>query len=1222
VCSEGWLDGRATRRVRTQGLEHLRGSGRLALAPSGLVLLLLAALCVGVFGVGVAGTVVSARTVARAGGHARATTRLPLALAATASGMIGAQAHGLRVVRRDGVLAASGGGISSSFTRTGVRVTTADGAVRLSLVGVGYGRRVTAVKEVAPVAVGRSVSYRRGWLREWYRNGPSGLEQGFRLSRRPAGNESGQLTLAVGFGGPLLARHSGSGVVFASVDGRAVLRYGGLRVRDAAGRSLRAEIAVLGRRLMLRVWDRGAHYPLTVDPTIASNGPVELPAPGSLSSGAYYGSGVAVSADGNMALIGEPGADGGVGAVWVFTLANGTWTEQQKLTAPTTGFDPLAESGAGQFGFDVALSFDGSTALISAPDNVGAGGADGVGMAWVFTLDGGTWVDRYALVGDGQGNGSFGGSLALSADGTTALVGESGATGYVGAAWAFTLTSTGSSRRTELVGPTTGPGTEDGDAQFGDSVALNNSGGTAVIGGPYDNDGDGAAWAFELNGTTWSEPQKLTGTGGGGESGHGLFGWSVAISPYTRDFSYDTTLIGGIDDDNGVGAAWVFGISTFNPTTWGLQGPKLLAPTTGAGQEQGDAQFGTDVAFGYSSALGETALIGGPRNNGDVGAAWVFASPGATAWVEQQKLTAPTTPGADGFGDSVAASSNDTLISDPYDHDDAGSVWATPDAPAPACTPERSYNFFGLSSNYQNCSLVGLHQARTSVDGAGGLPDNGNDYCVPTSAMDWIVWLANFGYLNPTFGVGGPLPAHTDWTNPANFNFMTNHISLMGLLMGTSATSGTSNSGLVSGIESWLHLGEFGLPVNVNTYQSVKNYPANPNQMGVAAADGALVMVHIATYTYDQQGNKLLRTGGHMVAYQQGVTEASSSTATIHVMDPLDPAYADHVQLPYHADEWVLTPGANVFSGHGLWSISRGGVSIPGQFYDGYTEITPEQVYSIDARRMVVDTPFRFVASHRHPRAARRLRLRIGTGVLDFAVAPEGFAEPFLRADSNTIFQVNRLTGETTRYAEGPVGASHLIYGGPAETLFVAGRHELIALNRRGRTIASLRLAHPIDALAYDDHAGRLVALLGAAHRVEFLSRSLRVLGSVEMSASLLAGKGAIALAVGPNGRLFIHDDGQPMVATAAPTATGTTSTNFSADKPRFTTMRLHDAPGAVGLAVDDRGHLFVSSHGRLVELLANGEPAPHSYFTGMPAAGIVRLSGSFSNAAPSTSFQ
>ena len=52
---------------------------------------------------------------------------------------------------------------------------------------------------------------------------------------------------------------------------------------------------------------------------------------------------------------------------------------------------------------------------------------------------------------------------------------------------------------------------------------------TALIGGPGDNEGVGAAWVFTRSGTTWTQQgAKLTGSG---ETGAGEFGTSVALSP-------------------------------------------------------------------------------------------------------------------------------------------------------------------------------------------------------------------------------------------------------------------------------------------------------------------------------------------------------------------------------------------------------------------------------------------------------------------------------------------------------------------------------------------------------------------------------------------------------------------------------------------------------------------------------------------------------------------
>ena len=80
-----------------------------------------------------------------------------------------------------------------------------------------------------------------------------------------------------------------------------------------------------------------------------------------------FGDSVAVSADGDTALIGGPEDNDLVGAAWVFTRQGSTWTQQgPKLTASD-------ESGQGQFGSSVALSGDGNTALIGAHDDKGWG---------------------------------------------------------------------------------------------------------------------------------------------------------------------------------------------------------------------------------------------------------------------------------------------------------------------------------------------------------------------------------------------------------------------------------------------------------------------------------------------------------------------------------------------------------------------------------------------------------------------------------------------------------------------------------------------------------------------------------------------------------------------------------------------------------------------------------------------------------------------------------
>jgi hypothetical protein len=530
-------------------------------------------------------------------------------------------------------------------------------------------------------------------------------------------------------------------------------------------------------------------------------------------------------------------------------------------------------------------------------------------------------------------------------------------------------------------------------------------------------------------------------------------------------------------------------------------------------------------------------------------------------------------------------------------------------APARAnCTPTRQISG-SHTWQYVNCSVVDLDQLRApGPGGAGGLPNNGDMYCVPTSAMDWMVYLAKWGYIPtiPNFPI--PIPPNKDWTDSANFNEMSRYLHLMGNFMGTTPTGGTGGSGLVNGVDTWLLLNAIKgkttpLPGIVKVFQQVTNYNPDPNAMGEDAASGALVMVNIGFY--DSDGN---RTGGHEVVLQQGSNNDHSSVV-IHVMDPNDPKIEDHVQSPYTPEQWTLFPRAG-----GGWSITTGppGVSYGTPRYDGYSAIEPEYVFSSDAPAMIVDRPFVFGESTVHPRQASRFKLQ-GTGpVLDFAIAPEGFEEPYIARGSSQIRQVDALDGTVSPLADGPAGAAHLAFGGPTQTLFVSGASQLVGLDRTGHQIASAKLAHTLDALAFDDHGGRLVGISAAQRRLTFYSPELHTLGSIGVPARMLAGRGALSLDVSRAGVVLIHRDGQPAIGVIK-TANG---------KLNFRTERLFGVSNPRGLAVDDRNHLFFDVRGHLAELLANGHPVKGSVFDGMPAAGIVHVARSYSNAPSGVLFQ
>src|SRR6202012_2786450 len=142
-----------------------------------------------------------------------------------------------------------------------------------------------------------------------------------------------------------------------------------------------------------------------------------------------------------------------------------------------------------------------------------------------------------------------GAAVTISADGAEALIGAPADEGTV---FAFKRSGAKWSEEDELTpNDELGPG-----AEFGASLAISESGTTALIGGP--NDGvakagaqiAGAAWVYTHSGSTWTQGAKLTGSA---ESGAGRFGASLSLSA-----DGDTALIGSPSEASGTGSARVF----------------------------------------------------------------------------------------------------------------------------------------------------------------------------------------------------------------------------------------------------------------------------------------------------------------------------------------------------------------------------------------------------------------------------------------------------------------------------------------------------------------------------------------------------------------------------------------------------------------------------------------------------------------------------------------
>ena len=291
--------------------------------------------------------------------------------------------------------------------------------------------------------------------------------------------------------------------------------------------------------------------------------------------------------------------------------------------------------------FGLSVSISGNTVIIGAysDDDKGINS----GSAYIFTNNGGTWIQTQKLTADDGESGNFFG-LSVAISGNIAIVGanlddDSGF--FSGSAYIFTNNG-GTWSQTQKLTASDG---DDGD-RFGTSVAISCN--TAIVGANLDDDkgsASGSAYIFTNNGGTWTQTQKLTASDG--DNGD-RFGISVAIS--------GNNAIIGANQYNTMGSAYIF---TNNGGTW-IQIQKIIADDGAM-----DDQFGRSVAIS-----GNKAIVGANFND-DKGSAYIFTNNGGT-WSQIQKLTADDRDINDEFGRSVAISGNTAIVGAYLDDDKGG----------------------------------------------------------------------------------------------------------------------------------------------------------------------------------------------------------------------------------------------------------------------------------------------------------------------------------------------------------------------------------------------------------------------------------------------------------------------------------------------------------------------------------------------------------------------
>ena len=509
--------------------------------------------------------------------------------------------------------------ITIIYTQSGTaEFSDSENAFGLTLSGLGRAGNISPAGKGSVRDSGKQLDIARPGYTEWYRNNEEGVEQGVTIMSRQPG--SGLLQVRFGLtGDAALLREDNRTLTITGASKTPLFVYTGLHAFSADGRELPASLAADGTTITWVVDDTGAVYPVTIDPVVISASAPTARFTGGADSDSFGGS-ASLSSDGSRALVGAYGANSNTGAAYIFEKPAGGWSGTTSASAATARFTGGATGDC--FGKSVALSSDGTRALIGAECNDTA--ASEAGAAYLFEKPPGGWSGTTsasaatARFTGGAANNNFGNSVSLSSDGTRALIGA-----------------------------------------YKNATAGSNA---------------GAAYLFEKPPGGWSGTTSASAATARftGEAANDNFGNAVSLSSDgTR------ALIGALDHDpagNNAGAAYIF------EAHGGIWSGTTSASAATANFTGGAA---SDI-FGYSVSLspdGSRVLIGAPFNSTaylNAGAAYIFDKPGGgwSGTTSASAANARFTGGAssDKFGYSVSLSSDGSrALAGAYNKDTVGS---------------------------------------------------------------------------------------------------------------------------------------------------------------------------------------------------------------------------------------------------------------------------------------------------------------------------------------------------------------------------------------------------------------------------------------------------------------------------------------------------------------------------------------------------------------------
>lgn len=243
---------------------------------------------------------------------------------------------------------------------------------------------------------------------------------------------------------------------------------------------------------------------------------------------------------------------------------------------------------------------------------------------------------------------------------------------------------------------------------------------------------------------------------------------------------------------------------------------------------------------------------------------------------------------------------------------------------------------------YRQGGIPDLDQRREAKNGHVGLPNDGREYCAPTSAINCITFIVNHGYANlPPFGP-------KDWSGQTFYDYAGDTIASMGGGMSTDPNKGTTGDGHIRGTRGWLtrDLGWITFSDFVVSAQFAGGQSCpGPNELANLGLQGAVVMPIVGWYNLISAGN-YERKGGHVLTMNK-ITGRNTVSGTEFKISWRDPARDDGnfaTQSQFSTETYTLNPVNATFDGGMRTQYQvvsyNSGTNIG--FIDGYVAILPK----------------------------------------------------------------------------------------------------------------------------------------------------------------------------------------------------------------------------------------------------------------------------------------